>query len=172
MTDVPTDVFDEADGEAPEHFPTDCPSTAVYLKQVKSELDKDWYQKEHKTERIGAYVIKDKLGEGGMAQVYRATQMSTNREVAVKVVSLKGGTRNDMAQQVFREASALALIDHPNVINCYGFGEDRGRMYMALEILDGHDSNDIVVFNNNKPLDNEQIFNIAMQAIAGFQMVY
>ena len=171
MSADPRDVFDEADAETSE-FSTESPSTAVYLHQVKSELDEEWYQKEHKTERIGAYRIKDKLGEGGMAQVYRAQQLSTDREVAVKVVSLKGGTRNDMAQQVFREASALAMIDHPNVIGCFGFGEDKGRMYMALEILNGKDTNDVIVDNGNQPFSNEKLFDISMQAISGFQMVY
>lgn len=175
MTDHSRDVFDEADAEADEEtgaFSAESPSTAVYLHQVKSELNDDWYQQEHKTERIGAYKIKGKLGEGGMAQVYRAEQMSSDREVAVKVVSLKGGTRNDMAQQVFREASALAMIDHPNVISCFGFGEDKGRMYMALEILDGKDSHDLIEENGNRPLSLDKIFDISMQAIAGFQMVY
>ena len=96
MSADPQDVFDEVDDETSE-FSSESPSTAVYLHQVKSELDNDWYQKEHKTARIGAYEIKDKLGEGGMAQVYRAAQLNSDREVAVKVVSLKGGTRNDMA---------------------------------------------------------------------------
>ncbi len=171
MTADPQDVFDEADDETSE-FSADGPSTAVYLHQVKSELDEDWYQKEHKTQRIGAYRIKDKLGEGGMAQVYRAEQLNSDREVAVKVVSLKGGTRNDMAQQVFREASALAMIDHPNVISCFGFGEDKGRMYMALEILDGKDSHDLIEDNGMQPFSLDKIFDISLQAISGFQMVF
>ena len=171
MSADPRDVFDEVDAETSE-LSNESPSTAVYLHQVKEELDDEWYQKEHKTERIGAYRIQDKLGEGGMAMVYRAQQLSTDREVAVKVVSLKGGARNDMAQQVFREASALAMIDHPNVISCFGFGEDKGRMYMALEILDGKDTADVIVDEGNKPFELERLFDISLQAIAGFQMVY
>ncbi|NRA39742.1 MAG: protein kinase, partial [Planctomycetes bacterium] len=73
---------------------------------------------------------------------------------------------------VFREASALAMIDHPNVISCFGFGEDKGRMYMALEILKGKDSNDLIVDNGGQPFSNEKLFNVSKQAIAGFQMVY
>lgn len=171
MSADPQDIFEQADKDSPD-FAVEGPSTAVYLHQMKKEIDADWYGQDHKEQRVGAYRLLDKLGEGGMAIVYRATQLSTNREVALKVVSLKGGTRNDMAQQVFREASALAMIDHPNVISCFGFGEDKGRMYMALEILKGKDSHDLIADNGNLPFANDILFDICKQAISGFQMVY
>ncbi|NRA40442.1 MAG: hypothetical protein HRU15_20025, partial [Planctomycetes bacterium] len=93
MSADPRDVFEEADKDSPD-FAVEGPSTAVYMHQVKKELDTDWYDKDQKEQRIGAYRLMDKLGEGGMAIIYRAQQLSTDREVAVKVVSLKGGTRN------------------------------------------------------------------------------
>lgn len=121
--------------------------------------------------RIGGYRLLEKIGEGGMSIVYRALQIASGRVVALKVVRLSEmETSQALIEQIFREAAALAAINHPNVIKCYGFGEDKGRMYMALELLTGGDATGLV--RQNGRLSESLIIDLALQCIEGFQAVH
>ena len=82
--------------------------------------------------KIGSYQILSKLGQGGMAIVYRALQSSLNREVALKVVSSAFSGDPDFCARFLREARAGALVSHPNVVTCFDAGEADGQLFMAM----------------------------------------
>jgi len=85
--------------------------------------------------RLGHYTITRKLGEGGMGVVYEARDERLERTVAVKTMSMLG---NDTARKRFwREARAAASVNHPNVCQIYEIGEDRGELFIAMELLEG-----------------------------------
>ena len=85
--------------------------------------------------RIGHYVISGKLGEGGMGVVYAARDERLERVVALKTMSLPG---DETARRRFwREAKAAASVNHPNVCQLYEIGEDRGELFIAMELLEG-----------------------------------
>jgi TolB-like protein/predicted Ser/Thr protein kinase len=85
--------------------------------------------------RIGRYAITGKLGQGGMGVVYLARDERLGRAVAVKTMSLAG---DETARRRFeREARAAASINHPNVCQLYEVGEDGGRPFIAMELLEG-----------------------------------
>jgi len=82
------------------------------------------------------YVVGDKLGEGGMGQVYRATQISLRRPVALKVLSRE--LTDDAGRRRFlREARVAAALRHPSAVEIYDVGHDGGLVYIAMELLGG-----------------------------------
>src|SRR5688572_6105619 len=86
--------------------------------------------------RIGHYAIDRKLGQGGMGVVYVARDERLERTVAVKMMSALAG--DDKARKRFwREARAAASVNHPNVCQLYEIGEDRGELFIAMELLEG-----------------------------------
>ena len=86
--------------------------------------------------RIGHYEVVRKLGEGGMGVVYAARDSRLERTVAVKMMSSLAG--DDTARKRFwREARAAASVNHPNVCQIHEIGEDKGTLFIAMELLEG-----------------------------------
>lgn len=87
--------------------------------------------------RFGDYWVLEKLGQGGMATVYRARVGATTEDIALKIVHphLAGG--KDFQVRFQREASVGNKLRHPNIITVFGAGEQDGNYYMALEYVKG-----------------------------------
>jgi WD40 repeat protein len=87
--------------------------------------------------RIGPYKLMQKIGEGGMGTVWRAEQPSLDRTVALKLV--RAGIEASPAElQRFRgEAEAVAHLDHPHIVPVYEVGEDQGRHYFSMKLVEG-----------------------------------
>src|ERR1043165_3092255 len=86
--------------------------------------------------QIGKYRILDLIGEGGMGEVFRAHDPILDRNIALKVIS---AADEDRRLRFRREAQSAARLTHPNIVTVHDFGEDSGRFFMAMELLDGHD---------------------------------
>jgi serine/threonine-protein kinase len=86
--------------------------------------------------RIGRYPIERKLGEGGMGVVYAARDERLERTIALKTLSSLA-TDETARQRLWREARAAASVNHPNVCQIYEVGEDGGRLFIAMELLEG-----------------------------------
>jgi len=79
------------------------------------------------------------IGAGGMAVVYRATQITFKRQVAVKVLMPAYASDSQFAQRFLREAETVASLSHPHIIPVYDFGQRDGTFYMVMEFLAGGD---------------------------------
>jgi serine/threonine protein kinase/formylglycine-generating enzyme required for sulfatase activity len=94
-------------------------------------------------QRLGAYIIRDRLGQGGMGAVYRAWDESRRREVALKVIRadrLAGSPpviRQRWAEQFSREAQAASRLQHPAIVPLLDFGEVEGQPYLAMQLIEG-----------------------------------
>jgi serine/threonine-protein kinase len=86
---------------------------------------------------VGRYVIERRIGEGAMADVFRAHDPSIDRVLAIKV--LKPEFRRDLGLvgRFLREAKAAGALSHPNIVTIYDVGEADGFPYIAMELLDG-----------------------------------
>ncbi len=83
-------------------------------------------------ERVDRYVLKKRLGAGGMGVVYKASDSELGRDVAIKMI--KSGASSDRLK---REAQAMARLDHRNVVTVYDVGDHEGRVWVAMELVDG-----------------------------------
>ena len=90
---------------------------------------------------VSGYRILGTLGMGGMSTVYRAVQLSMEREVALKVLDQQGPPDPGYTERFLREARAAGRINHANVVTCFDVGVHHGnRLYMALELVTGGDA--------------------------------
>jgi serine/threonine-protein kinase len=86
---------------------------------------------------LGNYKIVGKLGQGGMATVYKAHELSLNRMVALKVLSPQLSEDKAYIKRFQREAQAAARLNHPNIVQIYAIGEEQGIHYFAMEYIKG-----------------------------------
>lgn len=87
-------------------------------------------------DRLGQYELRERLGQGGMATVFRAYQPSLDREVAIKVLSVVGAPPSFL-ERFRREARSISRLRHPNILWVFDFGEQDGLAYMVGELVPG-----------------------------------
>ena len=85
---------------------------------------------------IPGYQLLDKVGQGGMGEVHRATQLNLQRTVAVKFLNPVVGERNPHSS-FERESQLMAALAHPHVVTIYDCGQVDGRHYLIMEYVDG-----------------------------------
>ena len=117
------------EGETSEHGPT------VVLGQAPQELDEGRISP---GTEVGRYRVVGELGAGGMGVVYSAEDPELGRTVALKVLKARPkGRDKDEPDRLRREARALAQLAHPNVVRVYDVGVFEGRVFLALELVEG-----------------------------------
>ncbi len=87
---------------------------------------------------LGDYVVRDKIGEGGMGTVYRAEHRRMSRDVAVKLISV-GTSDEQFVNRFLREVKVAGRLTHENIVRAYDAGEHRGKHYLVMEFVDGID---------------------------------
>ncbi|HEX4784682.1 MAG TPA: protein kinase [Candidatus Sulfotelmatobacter sp.] len=87
--------------------------------------------------RFGNYEIRQRLGAGGMGEVYRAKDTRLNREVALKTLSLERCSQSDALSRFEQEARSASALNHPNIVTIYETGHENGTRYIAMELVDG-----------------------------------
>ena len=88
---------------------------------------------------IAHYKVTAKLGQGGMGEVYRATDTKLGREVAIKVLPASFATDKERLARFEREARALAQLNHSHIAGVYDFDQSEGQWFLAMELIEGED---------------------------------
>ena len=84
------------------------------------------------------YRIQNKIGEGGMANIYVAYDEKLSRKVAIKFLHKHMSANQDIRKRFFNEAQAISSLNHPNILKVYDFsGEDSEDVWMVTEVLQG-----------------------------------
>lgn len=118
---------------------------------------------------LGEFRLGDLIGSGGMARVYRATQLSLNRTVAVKVLNADLSADAEFIQRFVREARSLAKLQHPNIVGVVFRGEHEGHYYLVMEYVEGPDLKDLL---KTKRLSLARKFEIFQEILGGVQYVH
>jgi len=116
----------------------------------------------------GRYRVRDRIGSGGMADVYEAEDVHLGREVALKMLHRRFSRDDQFVERFRREASAAARLQHPHVVGVFDRGEHDGTHYIAMERLEGRTLKDLIV--EEAPLEQEQVIGLGLQIVeaAGF----
>ena len=94
--------------------------------------------------QLGSFLLGDVLGRGGMGVVYRATNLDTSDEVALKLMSPELSTSEEFRQRFLNEAAVGPIMDHPNVVPIYGSGEVDGELYIAMKLIEGRNLKEVL----------------------------
>ncbi len=116
---------------------------------------------------IDIYRVTQKLGQGGMGQVWKAVDTQLDRTVALKVMNVQ----DPMFLQRFRaEAKALAMLDHPNIVRVFGMRETPIGMVIIMEFVEGKDWSDLIAQGKyNSP---EEVANISSQLLSALEYAH
>jgi serine/threonine protein kinase/tetratricopeptide (TPR) repeat protein len=93
---------------------------------------------------LGPYRVLDKLGEGGMGEVYRARDTRLDRDVAVKILPEAFARMPGAVDRFRREARAASTLSHPHICTIFDTGEHEGSLYLVMELLDGKPLDEIL----------------------------
>ena len=111
----------------------------------------------------GRYRVLNRLGSGGMADVYCAEDTHLGRQVALKVLYQRFAQDNEFVERFKREAQSAAGLTHPNVVNVFDRGEHDGTYYIAMEYLPGSTLKEVI--GERGPLDQESVIDIGIQIL-------
>jgi serine/threonine protein kinase/Flp pilus assembly protein TadD len=112
------------------------------------------------------YKILEKLGEGGMGEVYLAEDLKLERKVAIKFLPQYMTRNKDNVERFIREAKAAAALNHPNIVTIYEIGEDEGQTFIVMEYIDGESLRDKI----NRGISNpDEIIDLCKQICEGLQ---
>jgi len=89
----------------------------------------------------GKYELVRQLGQGGMGKVWKGTHLALGVPIAVKTMHPEIAASKDYVRRFRREAHAASLLNHPNVVRVFDFGEEAGTLYMVMELLEGQSVN-------------------------------
>jgi serine/threonine protein kinase len=118
----------------------------------------------------GRYELGDRLGSGGMSNVYRATDLVLERTVAVKVLAEHLSDDERFVARFRREALAVAKLIHPNIVQVYDTGIDESRHYIVMEYVEGRSGAQIL--QREGPFAPEVAAEVGVQACAGLDYAH
>jgi serine/threonine-protein kinase len=95
-------------------------------------------------EKLGKFEITKRLGQGAMGEVYLGTDPSIGRPVAIKTILASAAQGEEAKARFGREARAAGVLNHPNLVTIYEFGEDQGVLFIAMEYVQGHDLEELL----------------------------
>jgi serine/threonine protein kinase len=110
-------------------------------------------------ESLAHYKILDRIGAGGMGEVYRARDTRLGRTVAIKVLPADVSGDPERRDRFLREARASAALSHPNIAALYEIGEDQGHLFLALEYVPGEPLSAVI---GGRPMNPRRAINLAV----------
>ena len=117
------------------------------------------------------YEIIEKIGNGGMATVYKATDKVLKRNVAVKILRDEFTTDDEFIKRFEVEAQSAARLTHPNIVSIYDVGVDGNLYYIVMELIQGKTLKEIIV-KEKGPLPWKWSINVSIQIASALEMAH
>ncbi len=115
---------------------------------------------------VREYRIEELLGEGGMGQVYRASDVNTGRQVAMKVMAPELMLDEAVRARFVEEARVMANLDHPNIVTLHSFFEECGRFFLVMQYVEGESLEDRIEREGPLPVrEAERIVTAILDAL-------
>ncbi|MCP4251400.1 MAG: serine/threonine protein kinase [bacterium] len=133
--------------------------TPSQLNRLKQSMDDDSMYRP--AQQIPGFQILAKLGQGAMATVFKAKQLSLDRAVAIKVLPKRFSENQEFVDRFYREGRAAARLNHTNIVQAIDVGEAGGYHYFVMEYIDGATVYDEV--SNGQPFTEARALNFVLQ---------
>jgi serine/threonine protein kinase len=117
--------------------------------------------------RVGPYLVLEKLGEGGMSEVFKAIEPTLERYVAIKIMHRANLSSPDVMANFLEEARAVASLRHTNIVPLYSAGEEQGVPYLAMGFIEGQTLEDWILAG--RILNMEDAMWFMRQAVAALE---
>ena len=119
---------------------------------------------------MGDYVILDRIGEGGMGQVYKARHKVMKRVVALKTLPTEATKLEAAVKRFHREVEVAARLSHPNIVTAHDAGEAHGTHYLVMELVEGDDLANHVRQHGRLPV--QTALDYTLQAARGLEYAH
>lgn len=139
-----------------------CPECEGEIRVPKLELGPGFV--------VGGFLIKQRIGQGGMGEVYLARQLSLERDVALKILPAQYTQRSSFVVRFLKEVHYQAKMDHPNIVTAYDAGEDNGVYFMAMAHVAGETLEDLL--DREGCLPEAEALKIIRQVAQALQYAY
>jgi serine/threonine-protein kinase len=120
--------------------------------------------------RFGGYTILERLGTGGMGDVYKAVQTGLDRVVALKILPHMLARSREFSERFMAEAFAISRLQHQNIVTIYDYGEEGGQKFIAMQYIQGTTLSKLI--HDEKSLDPARIIAIAKQIGRGLKYAH
>ena len=134
--------------------------TKTQLARLNRSIDEDSMYRP--AQQIPGFQILSKLGQGAMAVVFKAKQLSLDRLVAIKVLPKRLSENPEFVERFYREGRAAARLNHPSIVQAYDVGEAGGYHYFVMEYIDGKTVYDLLT--DGRPLEESDAIRLTLQS--------
>ena len=118
----------------------------------------------------GRYEIYEKIGDGGMAVVYKARDKLLSRMVAIKILRPEFVNDTNFVESFRRESRAAASLSHPNIVNIYDVGQEGNVHFIVMELVEGRTLSEVIAVQ--APLDYKKAISIAKQIASALSLAH
>ncbi|MBP3898627.1 MAG: Stk1 family PASTA domain-containing Ser/Thr kinase, partial [Mogibacterium sp.] len=118
----------------------------------------------------GRYELLEKIGDGGMAVVYKGKDRLLNRFIAIKILRPEFTKDATFVENFKRESQAAAGLTHPNIVGVYDVGREGNINYIVMELIEGRTLNDII--EDEAPMDYRKVIDISKQVASALKVAH
>lgn len=118
----------------------------------------------------GRYELLEKIGDGGMAVVYKGKDRLLNRFIAIKILRPEFTKDPSFVENFKRESQAAAGLSHPNIVSVYDVGKEGNINYIVMELVDGRNLSDIIA--DEAPMDYKTVINLSKQVASALRLAH
>jgi serine/threonine-protein kinase len=136
-----------------------------------SETNPSLAENQKAERQVGSYVLEQKLGEGGMAEVWKARHQVLGTYVAIKFLSAGYAGTPDVEQRFLNEGKKQARLFHPNIVSAYDFIYADGRSYLIMKFIEG-ESLDELLFRLQAPMQLPQVLAISTDVLHALEYAH